>query len=226
MIYIAQGACCLLLLLLLLWADDTREKGKFIILYQRAWGRREHNPCNYHCIVYCWTQITNQLKKTNKQDKHWLVFLAGGFAGIFSWVTTYPQVERYNTYRQLEVMEVFKAGCDQESRARRWMGWSCKVSRILALPQTLLCQVSDQWSLVDIDVFSTGKVQPGSTEDLDPLFTGDIILVRLNNPPYLPPPPKSISPRAFVVNAVVLGVYNLVMKICSEWPSPIFFNKL
>ena len=97
MIYIAQGACCLLLLLLLLWADDTREKGKFtIILYQRAWGRREHNPCNYHCIVYRWTQITNQLKETNKQDKHWLVFLAGGFAGIFSWVTTYPQVERYN----------------------------------------------------------------------------------------------------------------------------------
>ena len=29
---------------------------------------------------------------TVKQDKHWLVFLAGGVAGICSWVTTYPQV--------------------------------------------------------------------------------------------------------------------------------------
>ena len=135
MIYIAQGACCLLLLLLLLWADDTREKGKFIILYQRAWGRREHNPCNYHCIaVYCCTQITNQLKETNKQDKHWLVFLAGGFAGIFSWVTTYPQVERYNTYRQLEVMkalhqqDVIKSRVqgDGWGEAARYRGsWHC-----------------------------------------------------------------------------------------------------
>ena len=66
--------------------------------------------------------MTNQLKKTNKQDKHWLVFLAGGFAGIFSWVTTYPQVERYNTYRQLEVMEVFKALHQQDVIKSRVQG--------------------------------------------------------------------------------------------------------
>ena len=123
MIYIAQGACCLLLLLLLLWADDTREKGKFtIILYQRAWGRREHNPCNYHCIaVYCSTQITNQLKETNKQDKHWLVFLAGGFAGIFSWVTTYPQVERYNIIASWRSWK-----CSKLSTNRMWSRVACK----------------------------------------------------------------------------------------------------
>ena len=181
MIYIAQGACCLLLLLLLLWADDTREKGKFtIILYQRAWGRREHNPCNYHCIVYCCTQITNQLKKTNKQDKHWLVFLAGGFAGIFSWVTTYPQVERYNiiaSWRSWKCskQDVIKSRVqgDGWGEAARYRGsWHClKLS-------FARCLISDLLSIY----FSTGKVQPGSTEDLDPLFTGDIILVRFNNP--------------------------------------------
>ena len=38
------------------------------------------------------TLVSHTHTHTHTQDKHWLVFLAGGFAGIFSWITTYPQV--------------------------------------------------------------------------------------------------------------------------------------
>ena len=41
------------------------------------------------------------------QDKHWLVFLAGGVAGIFSWVTTYPQVKIFLQIDKSTIFEIF-----------------------------------------------------------------------------------------------------------------------
>jgi len=100
-----------------------------------------------------------ELMTKGKKDKHWLVFLAGGFAGIFSWITTYPQ-------------DVIK-------------------------------------SRVQGDGFGEAAKYRGSWHCLKTAFAREGL-------PWLYRGFGSTVYRAFVVNAVVLGVYNLVMKICSD----------
>ena len=67
------------------------------------------------------------------QDKHWLVFLAGGVAGIFSWVTTYPQVSHlsYLSTGWLEVSGMVWSQWDFPTDLILrslgwgvWLGWS------------------------------------------------------------------------------------------------------
>ena len=77
-----QGASCLLLLLLLFWTDDQRKKGNI-------WENPK--PSASEPLLILISSFDSSVPPP-PQDKHWLVFLAGGFAGIFSWITTYPQV--------------------------------------------------------------------------------------------------------------------------------------
>ena len=78
-----QGASCLLLLLLLFWTDDQRKKGNY-------WENLK--PSATEPLLILLSSFDSSVTSPPPQDKHWLVFLAGGFAGIFSWITTYPQV--------------------------------------------------------------------------------------------------------------------------------------
>ena len=80
-----QGASCLLLLLLLFWTDDQRKKGNY-------WENPKPSATEPLLILLSSFDSSVTSAPPPPQDKHWLVFLAGGFAGIFSWITTYPQV--------------------------------------------------------------------------------------------------------------------------------------
>lgn len=99
-----------------------------------------------------------ELLTAGRKDEHWFVFLAGGLAGICSWVTTYPQ----------DVIKSRIQG-DRWGAEARYRGPRHCVQESLA---------TEGWAVMYRGFGST-------------------------------------TYRAFVVNAVVLGVYNLVMKLAA-----------